>query len=294
MELDIWHFWLIAAILFFIAEVFLPTFLMVSLGIGCLLSSFGAMVGGTMPIQLSLFILGTLGGFVAIRPLFRKYLYRESSVKTNVFGISGRIGKVTAEVDQKTGYAEVAIDGDRWRAETLNGDVLSVGDKVEIVRVDTTIVTVKLLNPTPLNVEGHLSSEGNEITPDRSKEAHYENHTHVAEKIMVSIGNKKILVDLEQILCLYSAEKISYLITLDGKQHIVDDSLEKVIERLPLGKFFRANRQYILSLKCIQKVMSSNNGKLDLELVHENHLPEHITVSRLKSAAFRRWMKNQC
>ena len=278
MELEISHYWLIAVILFFIAELFMPTFILISIAIGCLLASISAFLGGGLPIQLSMFILGTVGGFAGVKPLFKNYIYKKDQVQTNVFGLVGRIGKVQRIFDDNSGYFEVAVDGDVWKAEGLNNDIFKPGMKVEVLKIDSIILTVK-----PMLIKKF----------DTNNQHKGEEH-QALEKILISIGNKKILVSLDQILCFYSEEKITYLVSSEHKQYIVDESLEKLVKRLPLEQFFRANRQFIISLKCIEQIIPSNNGKLILNLIHEDLLPEKITVSRLNTAAFRKWMKKQC
>lgn len=278
MELEISHYWLIATIVFFMAELFMPTFILISIAIGCFFASMTAFVGGGLPLQLSMFILGTVGGFVGIKPLFHNYIYKKDSLKSNVFGLTGRIGKIVRLIEDDSSYFEVAVDGDVWKAEGIEGHSYQTGMKVEVLKIDSIILTVKPMLIKELDIDKHHEGENN----------------HHLEKILISIGSKKVLVELDQILCLYSEEKMTYLVSSEHKQYIVDDSLEKLMLRLPLDQFFRANRQFIISLKCIEQVIPSLNGKLVLKLIHEDLLPEKITVSRLKSAAFRKWMKKQC
>ena len=83
MEFEIWHYWILAAIFFFLLEIFVPSFLMASIGCGCILAFLGALLNAPLTFQLSLFILGTIAGFVGVKPIMIKYAYRKKALKTN-------------------------------------------------------------------------------------------------------------------------------------------------------------------------------------------------------------------
>lgn len=111
--------------------------------------------------------------------------------------------------------------------------------------------------------------------------------------MILTTGNKKEIVYTEEIACFYSQQKTTYMVTLEGKQRIIDESLEKVEERLESPRFFRANRQFIISNDLIKSTTSQPDGKLEVSLKAQVNLPESISVSRLKSHAFRKWFQKQ-
>lgn len=144
MEIEIWHIWIIAAILLFILEIFTPAFLSASLAIGCIFAGIFSYMDFGIKIQLLAFSVGTLVSFIGIRPFILKYGHRKSGdLKTNVHALIGKNGKVTVTIDNSKNQGRITFEGDDWKAETENDEILNVGEKVEILKVNSTILTVK-------------------------------------------------------------------------------------------------------------------------------------------------------
>ena len=144
-----WHLWMIAAMLLFVAEIFIPTFVPASFGIGCLISSFAAFLDAGLNMQIAAFIAGTLGAFFGVRPFFTKYCYKASAgVKTNVDALLGKTGRVTETIDDDLGSGRVAVGGDDWKAVAADGGVIARDSKVEVVGVEGVKVFVKPLEST--------------------------------------------------------------------------------------------------------------------------------------------------
>ena len=144
MEIEPWHIWIIIAILLFIVEIFAPTFLAACLAIGCFLSAIFSFFDFGVKVQLVAFSIGTLASFFGVRPFMLKYVHsRSQKVKTNVDALIGKIGRVSISIDNSRNEGRVSIDGDDWKAESENDIVINAGEKVEIVSINSTIITVK-------------------------------------------------------------------------------------------------------------------------------------------------------
>ncbi|MDR0688132.1 MAG: NfeD family protein [Prevotellaceae bacterium] len=144
MNIDIWQLWMLAAVIFFILEIFTPSFFMACIGIGCAAGSVAAMLGGGTIAQLLFFSLATLAAFFGVRPLVMRYFYRKSdAVRTNVDSLVGRTARVSERLDPAAGQGRVVIDGDDWKAVSENGAAIEKGEPVEIVKVDSVILVVK-------------------------------------------------------------------------------------------------------------------------------------------------------
>ncbi len=285
MEFEIWHYWIIAAIVFMMLEIFVPSFLMASIGIGCFFAFFGALFDIPLAFQLVLFIIGTLIGILGVKPFMVNYGYKtQCEVRTNVHGMVGRIGKVCDTIDPEKKCGHVVIDGDVWQAVAADDILIPAGSKVEVVVIDSIVLTVK---PVKRVTSDNKNQENN--TPSKGPTTEMHN-----PKLMVSIGNKQELIDMSEVLCFYSSQKMTYLLMHSGRNVIIDDSLDKLHYKLSDELFFRANRQFIISIGCIREIISEKNGKLRIKLCTNKHLPETISVSRLKSHAFRKWMKCHC
>ncbi len=144
MEFEIWHIWVIFAVLLFIVEIFTPAFLAACLAIGCLLAGIFSYFDFSLKIQLIAFSIGTLISFFGVRPFILKYGHKKNNdLKTNVDALVGKIAKVTVTIDNFQNEGRVIVEGDDWKAESENGDIIHAGEKVEILKINSTILTVK-------------------------------------------------------------------------------------------------------------------------------------------------------
>jgi len=147
MEISTWHIWTIIAILLLIVELFAPTFLAASLAIGCIVSAITSGLDFGIKIQLLSFSIGTLISFFGVRPFMLKYAYKNGDkIKTNVDALIGKVGRVTETVDGSKNEGRVMIEGDDWKAETENEKIISVGEKIEVLKINSTVLTVKPIN----------------------------------------------------------------------------------------------------------------------------------------------------
>jgi membrane protein implicated in regulation of membrane protease activity len=144
MELEIWHIWIIAAIVLFIAEIFTPAFLAACLAIGCIFAGITSAMDFNIKVQLLAFSAGTLLSFFGVRPFILRYGHRKSGdLKTNVHALVGKTGKVTVTINNSLNQGRIIVEGDDWKAESENNEILNAGEKVEIIKVDSTILIVK-------------------------------------------------------------------------------------------------------------------------------------------------------
>ena len=279
MNFEIWHYWIIAAFFFFLLEVFIPGFIMGSIGLGCLLATFGALLNLPQWFNVILFIAGFFVGISMLKPLLKR-LDKTNNIKTNVDGLIGRTGKVIEKIDIVAGTGRVHVDGDDWKAISNDNQPIDVGVIVEIIALESIVVTVRSLN-TSMNSSGNKKEEPVAQTLQNNK------------GLILSIGNKKEIVHHDEILCIYSNQKITYLINKNEKQVVVDESLEKLEERLGNHRFFRANRQFIIISEMVKEYKTLADGKLDVILKPMPNVPSSISVSRLKAHAFRKWIEKQ-
>jgi membrane protein implicated in regulation of membrane protease activity len=143
MDFFQWHWWAGLAIVLFIAEIFIPGFFLVCLGIGCVGGSLLAGLGLGAGAQLLAFSVFSLISFFTIRPLLMKRMFKDNDVRTNMEALVGQVGKVTQDFDPGLRLGRVAVGGDDWRAESTSDHPLRIGDLVKIMRVDSNTVIVK-------------------------------------------------------------------------------------------------------------------------------------------------------
>lgn len=144
MDFEIWHIWVIAAIVFGIIEIFTPSFVALSVALGCLFAALGAGLDMDFKLQLLLFSVGTAIAFFGVRPFMLKYAHRKSNhVRTNIDALCGKTGRVTETIDSAANTGRVVVEGDDWRALTEDNSVIGVGEIIEVLKVDSTRLIVR-------------------------------------------------------------------------------------------------------------------------------------------------------
>ena len=140
-----YYYWLIAAIVLVILEILTAGFGVICFAIGAALAGLAAGLGlDNIAWQIAIFVVVSLLTFIFLRPVVMKFLDKKSKdVKTNAEAIIGRKGIVSECIDASQHTGRVAIDGDDWKAVSDDGSVIEKGADVEILKLDSIIVTVK-------------------------------------------------------------------------------------------------------------------------------------------------------
>ena len=142
-----YQIWLIAAIVLIIFEICSATFGAICFAIGAGFSALAAGLGANLTWQIVIFAIASMLIFIFLRPFMMKFLDRKSKdVKTNADALVGRKAVVSERIDAAQHTGRVAVDGDDWKAVTADGSVIEKGVEVEIVKLDSIILTVKQIN----------------------------------------------------------------------------------------------------------------------------------------------------
>ena len=145
--MTIWQIWLLIAAVFVVIEIFTAGFAVACFSVGCVCGAIIAACDGSLTWQIVAFAIGTFLAFVFIRPFVMKYIDKKTNddhVKTNMDNIIGKTAVVTERIEEN-GYGRVKIDGDDWKAQTTDGTLAEVGEKVKIESFESIILTVKKL-----------------------------------------------------------------------------------------------------------------------------------------------------
>ena len=142
--MEAYQIWLIVAIALVIFEICSATFGAICFAIGAGFSALAAGLGANLTWQIIIFAIVSLVTFIFLRPFMLKFMDKKSKdVKTNAEAIIGRKAIVSERIDAEQHTGRVAIDGDDWKAVSEDGSVIEKGVSVEIVKMDSIIVTVK-------------------------------------------------------------------------------------------------------------------------------------------------------
>ena len=141
--MEVYQLWLVVAIILVILEILTAGFGVICFAIGAGLAALAAGLNLGVTWQIVIFAVVSLLAFVFLRPLVINFLDKKSKdVKTNAEAIVGRNGIVSERIDAAQHTGRVAIDGDDWKAVSEDGTVIEKGETVQVVKLESIIVTV--------------------------------------------------------------------------------------------------------------------------------------------------------
>src|SRR5690606_5449622 len=112
--------------------------------------------------------------------------------------------------------------------------------------------------------------------------------TRYKDRFLVKQGDRLIPVPVAEIAWFRTKDKANHMCTTDGKDYVIDQPLDDLERTLDPRRFFRANRQYIVSAGAVRKIQFWFSSKLKVDLQPDPG--EEVIVSREKAMGFREWM----
>ena len=107
------------------------------------------------------------------------------------------------------------------------------------------------------------------------------------ERFSVMVGQKLKTIEVKDISYFFSNSGITFAMLKTGNQYSLDQSLDALLQEIDPSKFFRINRQYLVSLQAIAHVYVFPKSKLQLEL--NPGTQDEIFVSLDKVTDFKKW-----
>lgn len=95
-------------------------------------------------------------------------------------------------------------------------------------------------------------------------------------------------INADDIAFVYFEYKSTRLILKSGQEEVVPYTLDELEDELHPENFFRANRQFIVHINCIDRILNSFNGKL--KVVLKKHPEKEVLVSKEKAMKFKEWL----
>lgn len=126
----------------------------------------------------------------------------------------------------------------------------------------------------PQNSQNHISKE---VLEDQSK-----------SRILTYVRNELLSLSTEDIAYIYVENTITYFVSNDGKKSTSNESLEQVFSSLDKRFFFKANRQFVVSISSIDKILKYGNNQL--KLVVKPNSSTDIIIGKNKASSFKKWL----
>ena len=140
-----------------------------------------------------------------------------------------------------------------------------------------------LLKPiNPKRFGESISKIKKRLIPKSEGKGSNQNLLELDKQIFIKDGEKCWLVKVENI-SLFETVGNYTRVYFDGNRPLIYKSLTQIEEKLPNKVFFRANRQQLLNINHVGKVVSWFNGKLKIEM----QSGEEVEISRRQSYLFK-------
>lgn len=108
-------------------------------------------------------------------------------------------------------------------------------------------------------------------------------------RLLIKLGQTIRVVNMNEAAYFYTENKITFVVTQEGKRYPLDFSLEKVEELVDDKSFFRINRQFIVNIQSIKEMYAYSKSRVKLELVPPCDLDTVVSTER--SPVFKRWLQ---
>ncbi|MBE7645883.1 response regulator [Tenacibaculum finnmarkense genomovar ulcerans] len=108
------------------------------------------------------------------------------------------------------------------------------------------------------------------------------------KRFTIKVGQHIKIIPIDQIVCLYSENKATYIHINTNRNYLIDNSLEHWEEHLNPEYFFRVNRTFIIHINAIKDIISYTNSRLQLMLHFYDE--SEIIVSRERVKTFKNWI----
>ncbi|WP_299390266.1 LytTR family DNA-binding domain-containing protein [uncultured Gelidibacter sp.] len=109
------------------------------------------------------------------------------------------------------------------------------------------------------------------------------------KRFSVKVGQHLKLIATEDIECFYSENKGTYAYTNDGRNYLLDVTLEQLEPDLEPQSFFRVSRKFYVNIEAIRDMISYTNSRLQIKL--NTYDEQEVIVARERVKDFKDWLE---
>ncbi|HJW28710.1 MAG TPA: LytTR family DNA-binding domain-containing protein, partial [Saprospiraceae bacterium] len=108
------------------------------------------------------------------------------------------------------------------------------------------------------------------------------------KRFLVKHMQKLVSVEVSSIAYFYSDDRLTFFKTMDDKKYVLDYTVDEIEDMVDPDQFFRINRAFLVSIKCIDQIHDYFGNRLKLNL--KPTIDKEALVSREKVTEFKTWM----
>lgn len=109
------------------------------------------------------------------------------------------------------------------------------------------------------------------------------------KRFTTKIGQHIKMIPVDDIECFFSENKGTYAHTYEGRDYLLDTTLEQLEDELSPKVFFRINRKFYVSVHAIRDIISYTNSRLQIKLHSYND--DEVIVARERVKDFKLWLE---
>ena len=109
------------------------------------------------------------------------------------------------------------------------------------------------------------------------------------KRFSVKVGQHLKLLNIEDIECFYSENKGTYAYTIEGRNYLLDLTLDQLADELQPNLFYRVSRKFFVNINAIKDMVSYTNSRLQIKLNKFNE--QEIIVARERVKEFKDWLE---
>lgn len=109
------------------------------------------------------------------------------------------------------------------------------------------------------------------------------------KRFTTKVGQHLKIINADEVECFYSENKGTYAATSDGRNYLLETTLENLETELEPQTFFRVSRKFYINIKYIKDIVSYTNSRLKIKL--NRYHGQEIIVSRERVKDFKLWLE---
>lgn len=109
------------------------------------------------------------------------------------------------------------------------------------------------------------------------------------KRFLVKVGAAYISVSTSDVELFFISERATFIRTFNGKSYSIDFSLDHIQHQVDPAKFFRINRNHLVNIEAVSRLVVYSGSRLKLLLV-SGFKTENLLVSREKTSEFKQWL----
>ncbi|MEG0789506.1 MAG: LytTR family DNA-binding domain-containing protein [Alistipes sp.] len=111
------------------------------------------------------------------------------------------------------------------------------------------------------------------------------------KRFIIKLGDKIVVVNSNDVAYFYAEDKSTFLVTNDGKRHMLDQSLDATSEQIDPAVFFRISRNCTASIRAIGNISKHLSNRLKVNLIPKADF--EVFVSRFRTTDFMNWLEDK-